>query len=944
MTRGAPIQASDLTALADAANEYLLPLVNAAIAAGIWPSTDSYGAGGGNFYDHRTSDFHNTNPQPAYSFSGSSNNWMSELNRIRGDYWLLIFGTNPNTGDPFNSDRYLNPDNILSGPWVVGVNDPETFPQTPTQGILFGSIPNGVSPYPVFCIYKNVSYYFNSLTDSDFSLSGKILSGGTLTADGTPTSENIIADNPGSGDVITLKLKINSSVAGQLTMPVNFTITLICITSTEPSDPGAPDVSALNFSSTASFGTLTNSSYSFMHFSENAGGAATATYSFAGTLDLAINAGETDAEFTFTVPPAFNNGSGSYDWFVRGSHFAGNTAPGVSDFAFNASLEFFNRNSREDAMGVHPTAALSKIICNDYPVLRVQGETQSIYGYTQWQISDPTVEGIWIANTLPVPGQNVFLDQDMPPYVSGTAAPLGTWNGYVVAVSKDVYTWISVGFPYFDNPPTNQSDNFAPILASSMRQQALIQNGYHYTIPFWDSTTTYSYLTGTSAATAPNGDLYYSLQNGNLNHQLTDAAWWAFLIPASENTRVPKYNLISQSEQCRPAPWLVQRDTDFVPFNFGFNFNDSEVIYSNQTATMDGAPNYYAIDLSTTPATGIKIRLVKAGSAAVGWKNGAINYGDAPPDGLEIFVSKGNSYVADFSTVNNEVTIPNDGGRGYLAAAIALGGLNFWVVNNNPDADAIYDLVIEVDTIRNPKRSFFPSSGSPFWPNAMECFSHAIDGALPGTPYNAFGVNKPIPQSGYCIFKVRATRLPVANSAGVMVTPSSGDEINIILGQNRLQYDNTLSFAPFLTNQVQIGAGETGAGAGENSQGAGGSAELFTIQIPANARDSGDVEVFIPVLGGNELVWQCDEMVIVEAWANWQPIFFAGIYGYYENYDTSLASLDATAFQYCVAFANQFQLWQANLISYNEYTTPSRTQFPMSVEIYNDLEACLNLI
>jgi hypothetical protein len=452
---------------------------------------------------------------------------------------------------------------------------------------------------------------------------------------------------------------------------------------------------------------------------------------------------------------------------------------------------------------------------------------------------------------------------------------------------------------FLDNPPIGQLDNTGPTLASSMRQQALLRHG---------------------------DKMQYE---------------WILLDLG------PKYNLIGQSVQCQPAQWAVKRNMDFVPFNYGFN-NSSENTWTDQVATKDGSLNYYNIYLGGGGAAAIKIRLVAAGSTNVGWTNGVIGYGDVPPDGLKIVVTKSPNYpsasVYDFEKDDNSVTILlnsrlSDGGMAYLAAAIADGGINFAVLNTNPDADAEYDLFIEIDFEPNLQRRYFPSPGT------KECFSHCIDGTPPGN-LDSFAVNKPIPQNGYCIFKVRATRMPVANSAGKMITPSSGDEINIVLGQNKLQPDGTLKFAPFLTGQQDIGAGDAGTGAGDGGAGAGGAAGLSTITIPADARDSGDVEVFIPVLGGNELVWQCDEMVIVEAWANWQPVFFAPIYGYYENEDTSLASFDATAFQYCSAFSNWFVTWLSNNTGYGGYggLPATRTQFPMGVEIFNDLEACLNLI
>ena len=57
-----------------------------------------------------------------------SSNWLSELNRIRGDYWNLVFNT--------PSSIFLSPSNLVSGPWVVGVNDPNTFPMgLPLSGL-----------------------------------------------------------------------------------------------------------------------------------------------------------------------------------------------------------------------------------------------------------------------------------------------------------------------------------------------------------------------------------------------------------------------------------------------------------------------------------------------------------------------------------------------------------------------------------------------------------------------------------------------------------------------------------------------------------------------------------------------------------------------------------------------------------------------------------------
>jgi hypothetical protein len=560
-------------------------------------------------------------------------------------------------------------------------------------------------------------------------------------------------------------------------------------------------------------------------------------------------------------------------------------------------------------------------------------------------ISDSTVKGVWIANTLPVPGNNVFVDQDMPPYVGE------------LAQSGAAYLYEGIDRQMIVAVAGNDLVGITEPLASTMRQAAYVVGGY------------YNY--------------YFAPVPGNKN--------WGVSQPGITP---------------RPTKYLVVRNTDFVPFNYGFNPNDTESIYSNQIATMDGSPNYYGIYFSGTYAA-VKIRLVASGTGNVGWKGGVFTYGQELPYGLQIFVAKGeNNYVADFSKTDNEVTIPTDGGGGYLASAITAGGLNFWVVNTNPTADMSYDLVIELDFADNPQRQYFAPSGT----GDAECFSYCLDGT-PAQSLNFQYNPKPVPQNGYCIFKVRATRLPIMNSAGISVTPSSGDEIVVTLGQNKLQESGNTVFTPFYT---------------ENGL------DIFTVTIPADARDSGDIDVFWPVLGGNELVWQCGQgsianasvsqlgtgyikgqvltivggvlksgatvatitidtvgsqgqiltshisnsssytsapqspnavtggsgssatfnltmsiPAIVEAWVNWQPIWFASVYGLGKDLYGSgnySGTFDATAFQYCLSFTNFYNQGYSGYPTIWYYDTATIVQFPLDKAIYNDLETCLNLI
>ena len=475
---------------------------------------------------------------------------------------------------------------------------------------------------------------------------------------------------------------------------------------------------------------------------------------------------------------------------------------------------------------------------------------------TVFTISDTSIKGIWIAKTLPVPGENVFIDQDMPPYVGKVVGVSNNFAGAAVsvAVAGNGQSGGSAGNP----------------LATTMRQTAPIS---------FDLSNNPVYLNG-------------------------------------------KIQSVSPGITARPAKWLVRRDTDFVPFELGFNSGLGYTVYSGQIAPASGDLVYYNVSVPPN-ATKVLIRLVQPGTVP-GWKAGVFQYGDALSENLTIIVKESDyptSTVYDFTTTNNAVTIDPDGGGSYLETVLN-NEFDFAVVATNGN-DVAYDCYVEIDTA-TPQRVYFPPVG--------ECFSDVINGT-PGVfpDYTAylwgnFGP-KPIPQSGYCIFKVRATRLPTDNGYGIAVTPGSGAALTVTVGQNVLA-GGVLTFTPF-----KLDDGVTN----------------LTVTIPADGRDSGDVKVFIPVLSGNELVYQCSAQVIFEAWANWQPIFFNNIYGngqfpidtqYYVN------SPVPTVFQYALNFANDFNItrmgWPQKYAQGGAYG--SEVQFPLFRELYDDLVALLKLL
>jgi len=885
ITRSTPIQQADMQALAVLANDALWPLVNpgGSLVSG-WPG-HAYSV----FSDAPT----NTvlaDPQPAYSFAGSSSTWLATLNRIRADYWTLIF-----TAGLGADEILLSPDNIVSGPWVVGVNDEDTFPKggfPPGNSSLQIPAPN----YPLdflkhageligalntsFTCYKNVQFCYaeNDAPDGITAGVGRQVNFGYGSLTTTPS------------------ISYTASLAGHWKCQVWWAFTW---TGGGVAPDAPPTASGFTVSATPGAGITWSTAKLCPYMNQvilgdpTYGPVNSGVYALIATIEMDIAAGSQAIDFNITAAPA---------------NYALSFGPLIT-----SRLIFSTSDSVSPISAIHPTSPCLIVSAPDMPAgsdFVINGNDSIAF----WNIDQPDVKGVWIAKTLPVPGMNVFLDVDMPPYVGAGASDL--YHGKAIAVSQTLVSFAD----FLDNPPTGQPANGDPMWTSSMRQQAEFYSG---------EITETIYVPGY-------GDYTFDLG--------------------------PKYNLISESVQPQAAQWLLRRDTDFVPFDFGFN-NTSTGYYAVQLAAADPSNTRLSVNYFNSPVystvKSVKIRLVAKGSTKVGWKDGQFQYGDELATKLKIYVNPNGSFPLtsyDFATTNNEVTIDgtrtSDGGMHYLAALKAAGGINI-AIQNLTDADVEYDMIFEMDYATNLQRQYFPP-----W---NECFSSVINGTPPGSTsfygfaslYPTFLGLKPIPQNGYCIFKVRATRMPVQNSAGISITPSSGAEINVILGQNRLAPDNTLSFAPFMDDIISPGAGDTGTGAGDTDMGAGGSGQPAMLTIPANSRDSGDVDVFIPVLGGNELVWQCDDDVIVEAWANWQPVFFATGYGftsYYINMEISYdVDFNPTAFQFCLAFTNFFDPNQNNTPDWygtDVYGDNAAThvQFPPSIEIYKDLEACLSLI
>lgn len=816
-----------------AAGDYNLTLGNAT-ALTIPSSGEYYGAGGNNLYFTAglAVTFQGTSGQPVTAtLALSADNWLYELNRIRGDAMDLLM--NSYAGVP--SGFYQNPAAVSSGPWVVGINDPDTWP-------LLGRAFND------YLYYQNI-YYENLSGSLVLTSTNELICFSSVrfyfaTAGGSPVIETGRYSEFGDGLPGTAKtLSYVATTAG--TWTVNFVWHFRWDGGGTP--PSAPPPSA--FSPSVSGATITWSTEPDA-FNNSAsrpadlGGYPVGNnyYLLIGSFALSLTAGSGAVAISLTPP----------------SNYTMLTMEGYYFMAYSSESTQLSDN------GLHPTAPVKYIAADAHPS-NSNFTVNGVLGAANWR-ETTGIKGIWVAKTLPVPGNNVFIDQDMPPYV-GALHECSTYK----SVSSD-----------------------AGVVAIAGNGQCL--------------GSTESPLASTMRQLAPP-----SLTNG--------------------------VNPVLPGITTRPAKWLVRRDTDFVPFDFGFNNKDFPAYYSNQTVAAGVLLNGFTVDTGPAGAslTAVKIRLVQAGTGVPGWKNiagtGTFQYGEPLGTNLTILVRKAGEptlSLYDFETTNNAVTIPTDGGGGYLAT-ITNGGFLFAVYNPTGAAVA-FDCYVELD-VGTPTRLYFPPPGT------GECFSYCLDGTPGKNPQLMVGmefytdevVSKPVPQMGYSIFCLRATLLPVLNASGISAVPMSGPALTITIGQNIFNAGaNTLTFTP-----LKLADGTTN----------------LTVTIPATARDSDDVPVFIPVLGGNELVWQCDSQVMLEAWANWQPIFFNTMFGTGQApFDTSYPINQPlpTAFQYALAFLNQtdvsrFGWTYPRGTYYNDASAPipAAVVYPLFRQLYDDLVSTL---
>lgn len=761
-----------------------------------------------------TAVFTGTQNQPVTAvLTKSTRNWLSELNRIYGDLSALFTGSWAGQ-DEGGLSCLANGDFCVSGPWIVGLNDPATFPMSSALYTLQGTLPlaheNTGDAFPDgWNLFGDVK--FTCSTEDAFDL-------GVTSTFQIGTAANpvgIVLGNdppwPSSGTDGSFSFVIRSGFAATV---VNLYLSLTLYSNVNP----------LTISCTTTNGTIIAQS--------PANGTTVADGPFSITLRLQLDIDVGDNAVTLNV-----SGVPHFDEFSNSSVYSDPIILTKISAPEQANCLSFNNDASSISIIDGQGGWLFLLATN------TQGDPYTtfalIVGSGTMTLSDPNVKGVWSAMTYPAPGMNVFLDQDLPPFIGqiSTASVRDFYgNTANIAISAN-----------YDGGP----------LASGMRCQA----------------------------------------------------------PGSANKKI---NPVVPGLTTRPTKWLSRRDTDFLPFNLGFNTNTA-----SNTFTSNGPPVVTGLDIPPD-VTNVNVRIVQPGTVP-GWYSGKFLYGLPLPFNVTIYVKAGSQASPtnfDFSTNNNAVTIPGDGGAGYLARLLN-SSINIYVENlsGTPGAFGVY---IE-SVVGTQDRIYIP-------PSTGECFSYVIPGRpgqfaqyYPGS-FSASASIKPIPLSGYCVFMLRATRMPIANAGGVNIAPSAGMALTITIGRNVLQDDGSILFTPL--------AGESGN---------------LTISIPTNARDTGDVPVWIPVLDGTEIVYQCSEAVYFEAWANWQPIFFNNIFNEGQfPIDTSfiINYPNPSLLPYAMSFANTFD------VSKTGWAYPQNPQgdilsvvtFPLHRALYDDLMACLALI
>tara|TARA_R110000868_G_scaffold221_2_gene2113 strand:+ start:1225 stop:4584 length:3360 start_codon:yes stop_codon:yes gene_type:complete len=659
-----------------------------------------------------------------------------------------------------------------------------------------------------------------------------------------------------SNPTSTALTKINGF--GDVTGKFSFTITLTASTTSGHEAPtSAPSVSSLNLDSY--IGSISGTLKSFTHTS----GSTTSVAVYSITVDLSATtlSGDTEVAFTADLP---SSGWSSVTGFINNSA----AAPIFSAMLFRGVLLYSTSSTVTTSEGIHPSSNINKIACGTSPtamfsVGKVTGSA-SYFSDTAYRLSLPLVDGLWIANTYPVPARNCVLDSYLNPYKISTNA------------FNKIYSSLNGGYAY-------------PPVFTNLRQYNPIEEilridgqGYYYIQP-----------------TVGNVDLF---ENEKPVH-----------------TVYPAITL-------RPSKWITLKDSTKILYNNYYQYWPINSLEKLQDPRQSNSVSVNFFDCIEPISLGTPVKIILSVSSDYfwGWKKNGLTalfeYGANLPittikiawatvttishSGFNFLDPNAYDGQSDshFVEIYDSAIISDFLTHGYLFVSV----FNMDTENASP-AFYISEKLIYSDS---PMVKENTTSGFMMGAAYLDMASDTI----PFTPENGT-----TPPAGYTIYKLKASRQP--ENGKIAITPQSGNPLTVYIGQWKNNGTNKLiepSDALTFTNFLQPD-GTT----------------LVTLTIPANKSSSDEVDVFISSFYGSEIIYQCDEPVVVEAFADFQPVFFNKTFnsqnGNFLAYLPTIINQCLRMIDYASSYAKDYSL-----------NYKGQIQYPLDYNIYKDLVSILS--
>lgn len=365
---------------------------------------------------------------------------------------------------------------------------------------------------------------------------------------------------------------------------------------------------------------------------------------------------------------------------------------------------------------------------------------------------------------------------------------------------------------------------------------------------------------------------------------------------------------VTPAVRARPALWPVFRDTDF-----------GEWLHTSPETGRHPVP-YYAVDRfhscveHQTVLDPDEASAVQSVAVSAGYEKLIVRASDAT---ATIYLSTSTVAVdpdvpgSYDVALAGEVRLPDD------FAYAGGGNVHYLVKNNAVAAQRIYlrHILCLKDTAGD-----YPGD-TPVFFNTLADGQYDFEGYSYNLPASTWENSTlitagrlEIPHNGYCIYQLTVARPPVNNPARIGVIPSTGE--------------------PALTIQVGIVRGATFDSAGIF-------VAFTTVNLPANTA-SVTVDVFWPVLAGTALAYQCASRVNVMAAVNFQPLVFS------HWHPPRSVIRDPVHGQWSGARQpNPPQPGGGSTTSYFTNGMDEQTDhivLPIAAELYNDIEAILNLL